>query len=191
MRKSNGRKKGPQLKAKKSVFLSTETPATAPKTIYERIRDHPLNWLLGLIAALLAILATVFDILREPDIRPSTAQIDDPFYVHFSLQNTGYIFDMVDMKLKCKLIRIKYRNIDGGIFNSAVNDGTIITIPPKKFAEYGCPLNKMIRISNQITQATIAINAEYKTLGIKRVTDSEVFNWDVASKQWTIGTIIN
>ncbi len=165
-------------------------PIKIRQTAWERTRDHPIIWFLNVLAALLAIVLTTVDAFREPEILPSQAQIDYPFAARFSLHNPSIIFAMTDMRLNCVLLKVKRAeipNLEGGI---PVDDGIIATILGGKTIEYACPIQKAIEL-DLVVQATIRIDAKFKTIGYERTTKSELFNWDISSRQWIKGEIIN
>lgn len=193
MTKSSGRKKSKQQKARKEAhpFSTKNKSATkSPRSIWERTRDHPFFWAIGTIATFLAIFAPIYDSLREPEIQHSAAQIADPFSVRFPLHNPSFIFSMADTKLNCYLKKVEFER-NNIVTDSSISDGTMATIHPNKTIEYGCPFNRIFAGFGQAIRATITIEAEYKTLGIKRVTKSELFNWDSVSHQWTEGEVVN
>jgi len=118
------------------------------------------------------------------------AQIDDPFFVRFSLHNPSSIFPMTDMQIKCVLLRVELE-YNMTLVGIPINDGTVANIQPGKTAEYSCPIHKAIDDIGQIVQTTIKIESTFKTLGYERTTSSEEFNWNMISRQWTKGEIIN
>ena len=165
-------------------------PIKDRKTALEQIRDLHITWVVNLLAAMLAFASVAADALREPEISPSTAQTNDPFSVRFSLRNPSFIFPMSAMRINCVLVRIQF----GGNFGMAgipIDDRINPSIPPGKTIEYECPLHKALDDLSPILTATIKIDATFSTLGYKRTTESELFNWDIASRQWTKGEIVN
>jgi hypothetical protein len=97
---------------------------------------------------------------------------------------------MTDMRIKCDLLRVEFEN-NISLVGIPINDGTVANIQPGKTAEYACPIYKGIDGIGQIVQATVQIKSTFKTLGYERTIDSEVFNWDMISRQWAKGEIIN
>lgn len=164
-------------------------PIKNRQTAWERTRDHPIIWFLNVLAALLAIVLTTVDAFREPEILPSQAQIDSPFAARFSLHNPSIIFAMTDMRLNCVLLKVMRAEIPN-LMNIPVDDGIIANIPAGKTIEYGCPIEKAIEL-DLVVQATIRIDAKFRVLGYERTTKSELFNWDISSRQWIKGEIIN
>lgn len=160
------------------------------QTILERVIAHPINWFAGLLATILALCYPILDALHEPEIYHPTAQIDDPFFVRFSLHNPSSIFPMTNMRIKCVLLRVQLEN-NMSLVGIPIDDGTVSDIQPGQTVEYACPIHKAIDDIGQIVQTTIQIESTFKTLGYERITDSELFNWNMISRQWIKGEIIN
>lgn len=170
--------------------IREETPIEHRKTKWERTRDHPIFWLAGVLSAFLAIAFPTADALREPEISHSTAQTDDPFAVRFSLRNPSFIFPMTAMRINCVLIRIKLEN-NLSLVEIPIDDGVVANIQPGGTIEYVCPVHKAFDDTEFIFNAKIKINTIFRTLGHERTTESELFNWDIVSRQWIKGEIVN
>lgn len=193
MRRKSAKNKVPQEKLRPAVHpqdIQEEIPIKPHRTILERVRDHPINWFAGLLATVLGIYYPISDALSEPEILHSTAQTNDPFSARFSLHNPSFIFPMTAMRINCVLVRIQFgRNF--GMAGIPINDLINPSIPAGKTIEYECPLHKALDDLSPILTATIKIETTFSTLGYKRTTESEVFNWDFVSRQWTKGEIVN
>jgi hypothetical protein len=142
------------------------------------------------LAAILAFVLIAADALREPEISHSTAQTDDPFSVRFSLRNPSFIFPMTAMRLNCVLINIKFGG-NLGMSGIPIDDLSEPSIPPGKTAEYECPVHKALDDYSPIITATIKIETTFSTLGYKRAAESELFSWNIVSRQWIKGEIVN
>lgn len=97
---------------------------------------------------------------------------------------------MTELRLSCVLKQVVI-NEYLSVLGIPVDDGIVATIPPGKTIGYECPINKALDEMWPILQTTIRIDANYKTLGYGRTTESELFNWDIHSRHWTSGEIIN
>ena len=64
------------------------------------------------------------------------------------------------------------------------------SIPPGETIQYICPFDKFFLGKGEVRTAEIILLAEFKTLGMERNTDSEIFNWSHISHQWIEGQII-
>lgn len=168
-----------------------ETLIKPRRTILERVKGNAIIGFAGMLGTFLGLYSPISATLHEPEILHSFAQIDDPFAVRFSLHNPSAIIPMKDVRISCALLRVKLE-YNLSLVDIPVDDGVVAdSIPAEKTIEYECPIRKFVDDLGQISQATIRINAKYRTLGYERVTESEVFNWDVNSRQWTKGEIIN
>lgn len=174
----------------RQLNTQVETPIKPQRTILERVKGNAIIGFAGMLGTFFGLYSPISATLHEPEILHSAAQIDDPFAVRFSLHNPSLILPMKDVKISCALLRIKLE-YNLSLVGIPVYDGSETDIPPDKTVEYECPIRKFVGDLGQIEQATIRIGAKFKTLGYERVTESEVFNWDVNSLQWTKGEIIN
>lgn len=193
MRRRNGKRRGAQQKiqqATRQLRIQEKTQITGHRPFWERVRDHPINLLAGLLATFLAFYSPLSDVLREPEIQHSSAQTDDPFYVRFSLHNPSAIFPMTDVRFNCVLERVQVETFFS-LVGIPLDDGAVTTIQPGKSAGYECPVHKAIDDLGPILHATIRINVTYKTLWHERTAESEEFNWDSISRQWIKGEIVN
>jgi len=105
-------------------------PTQHQKTRWEKIRDHPVTWMIGLIAALLAIGSAVWDALRYPEISAeATANPLLPFDTYFAVANGSTLFAMRDTQIFCGIDKVEL--IGGGGFQSfSVTDSKHATIEP-------------------------------------------------------------
>lgn len=181
------------LPVRTQLDFHKKTPIRSQQTLWERIKTHRAAKLAGMLVTFfsttLAICFAVSDVFRGPEIQHSTAQIDDPFLVLFSLHNPSAIFTMTDIRMNCVLERIELEN-NLSLVEIPVNDGIVTNIQPDKTIQYECPIYKAIDLGF-IVHAKIKINVKFRTLGHERSTESELFNWDITSRQWIKGEIIN
>jgi hypothetical protein len=71
-------------------------------TLIRQIVDHPIALLIGLIAAILALLGAAFDALAPPDISADpTVDSSRPFAFQFIVKNASSLFDMRDAEMFC------------------------------------------------------------------------------------------
>lgn len=182
------------LREKTLLGIHEETPILSERIFLGQIKIHRSTKLLGglitFFVTFFALSSPISDVFREPDIQHSTAQVDDPFDVHFSLHNPSSILPMTDMRINCVLekIRLEYNFSLVGI---PIDDGVVTSIPAGNTIEYKCPVHKAFDDTGPIVHAKIKINATFRTLGYKRSIESELFNWDFVSRQWIKGEIIN
>lgn len=188
MRRRRGKNKVLQGKSrpeKPPLDIREEIPIKIHQTFRKRIQS--INWFVGVLVTFSGVYYPISDALREPEIHPSLAQIDAPFVARFSLHNPSNIFSMEDVRLTCVLLKVKRAEIPN-LMNIPVDDGIIANIPAGKTIEYGCPIEKAIEL-DLVVQATIRIDAKFRTLGYERTTKSELFNWDISSRQWIKGEV--
>ena len=191
MRRRSAKNKASQeilRQAEPQLGIREEKPIKTRRTFRERLKS--IVWFVGVLTTLLALYYPISDALQEPEIQHSLAQVDDPFSVRFSLHNPSFIFPMTDMRFNCVLVKIDFGG-NFGMADTPIDDLIKTSIPPDKTAEYGCPVHTVMNDILPIITATIKIEATFSTLGYKRTTESEVFNWDIGSRQWTKGEIVN
>jgi hypothetical protein len=182
-------------KAQREKLRQAERPSGIREKISTMIHQtflrkvQPIIAVFGVLATFFGIYYPISDALREPEIQHSVAQIDDPFSVRFSLHNPSVIFQMTGMRFTCVLLNIKRAEIPN-LEGISVDDGIPATILAGKTIEYECPIEKALEL-DQVVQATIRIDATFRTFGYERTTQSEFFNWDIVTRQWTKGKIIN
>lgn len=191
MRRRSAKNKASQEKlrqAESQLGIREEKPIKTRQTFRERLKS--IVWFVGVLTTLLALYYPISDALREPEIQHSLAQVDDPFFVRFSLHNPSVIFSMTDMKLNCVFMKVELEN-NLSLVGIPIDDLIETSIQPGKTVEYECPIHKVLDDIGPILHATIRIDVTFKTLWHERTTESELFNWDIVSRQWIKGEIIN
>jgi hypothetical protein len=187
--------RGRKPKLKKQSQPPSQNPHQLPtphqKTRWERIRDHPVFWGLGLLAALIAVGAPAYEAFREPEIHAHSGVIQNPFELRFSLRNPSFIFLIKNMNFTCfgeKIIlanNIRFENV-------AFSENIHVSVRPGQTVEYTCPFDRLVGHPNLPTlSAQIAIGVNFKTLWFQRTTASDHFTWTAQSQQWVEGEIIN
>ena len=167
-------------------------PAKPPKSAWEEMRDHPLAWALGLIAALIAVGAPIHDALQKPAIHVHAGAVADPFELAFSLHNPSWLFPMKDTQFVCVDKKVILAGNNQFLNNNFEQSNLSVDIGPGRTIEYTCPFNHMIGHAGMPTLlAQIAIDTTFKTLGITRKTQSELFTWTAQSQQWIEGDVVN
>jgi len=187
--------RGRKPKQKNNNRLNRKTAAQSrqriQKALWERVRDHPVFWSLGLLAALIAVGTSARDAFREPEIHAHAGAVLSPFELHFSLHNPSWILWMKEMDIHCSDKNIIFSN-GTRLANNIVSQNLSINLPPGKTVEYTCPISRAIVVSGaQIVVAQVAISADFKTPAFARKHESDLFTWTAQSKQWVEGDIIN
>ncbi len=147
---------------------------------------------IGAVASVLALMGAIYDAVHEPEIHVHTPQVSDPFVVPFSLHNPSLIFSMYNVRIDCVLKDVKAER-RFSFKNDRLRESfaEVIRIPSEKTIQYKCPMNHAIAGIPPILTASIYLDVSFTTLGWNRHTQSELFNWDNLSHQWTEGEIIN
>jgi len=146
--------------------------------------------LIGLIGAILAICLPTYDAIRAPEITAtSLSPLSQPFLEKFAIANKSLVFSMRNAQLLCIIYEAHGSAIYGAGFT--VTDGTTANILPGRTDLYSCPFQKVVLNDQRFTKIRIKIWAKYQTIFFQRETQSEMFNWDSATTQWSKGEIIN
>jgi len=146
------------------------------------------------VAASLAIVVGVHDVIQKPQNHAQTAQSSAPFSLYFSLHNPSLVLPMGDVRIECFL---KNAHTDHGAIDTSFSSVTATTqkvsIPPGETIQSNCPLDAIVTKASygKVQIAQIQLVSTFTTLGIERNTSSEIFNWNPISRKWTEGEIIN
>jgi hypothetical protein len=163
------------------------------KSGWERIRDHPVPWLIGLIAAILAIGAFFQQTFVSPEISALGEQdTSAPFDLPFVVKNSSLLFTMRDAKLRCTVDEVMFTNNSG--LKSLTLEGNTIAIEPGGEGEFRCLIgrNGLINFRNaEVKSAHMFLWVVYRTLGISRSSPVTEFTWFTAAKtpRWVRGKI--
>jgi hypothetical protein len=189
MPKSRGRKphKQRQLPQPKTIPLSRTRPFLR---WLQAKRLHQIEFGVSLVVGLVAVGGWAYDALREPEIHTSRAQVSDPFALRFSLHNPSFFFPMQRMTFICRLANVRMENNSRFTGNLGLEETFETSVQPRKTIQYSCPFNRMFANRGVVT-ASVFVTAKFMTLGFSRESNSEPFNWDNVSKEWTEGAIIN
>lgn len=166
-----------------------EIPTKSRRSIWIRIRDHWIFWALGVVSAVVGIAFPVFDALSGPEIHPSSAQVDDPFALGFSIRNPSYLFEMRNVDAECLIVEMS-SGIGTKIGDVIVHvRGHHRSLGPKERARYVCPLRSFFRGIGveSVHNVTIVVHIKYDTIGRKRSYQSQVMNWNERTRQWFEG----
>jgi len=126
-----------------------------------------------------------------PEIRVQSAQIDDPFSIHFSSRNPSILFAHNHVRYSCSI-----KTVEGPVVfrNFHIVDGTAppVDVAPGETAQFTCVLNKLFSMpAKSVESARIEAIISYGTLWLTRRPAVQEFNWDAKSMQWIEGKVVN
>jgi hypothetical protein len=164
------------------------------KTIWEKIRDHPIFWTLALIATLLAVGEPVHQALVEPKISATgEPDVSSPFTVPFTVENRSWLFDMKGAQLHCLIDTITTTG------HWAVMGFDIQSLPKTLEAEttgaYRCLIGpgatSTMAPPSDIISAHMFLFMSYDTLVFPRKSRRREFTWytDANPHRWIEGPI--
>jgi hypothetical protein len=193
--------RGRKPKSEKSRLSQPQNPRQTPhqyhKSRWEKIRDHPIPWILGVIAAVLAIGEPIHQAFVEPDISfDGNVDISSPFSALFSVNNRSWLFAMNGAALNCVFESV----IAGRVtFDNVVFVGRQATIKPGNDGAFRCLLgsssNELVRITPaNLTSAHIFLSMTYTILWvIQRNSTPTEFTWYTQANppRWIRGVIAN
>jgi hypothetical protein len=165
------------------------------KTKWEKIRDHPIPWLLALIAALIAIGEPVHQALLWPEISAgSDVDVSRPFSLPFNTKNRSWLFDMKDAKLNCIIDKVVLKM--GWSLEGLTLQGRSTTIAANTAGAFRCLIgpeqgNIFGATPANIVSAHIYLSMTYWTLLFRRNSPPIEFTWftGVEPPRWIEGTI--
>jgi hypothetical protein len=169
MPRSRGRfpKKTNQTQQTLIARLGKKQPTSHTRPL-KRIVDHPIAAFLCLIAAIVALVLSANDALREPEIPdPENPDPSSPFAVPFTVKNKSFLFRMKNAQMVCEIDNVTL--VQGGGLRGAKFIGNGATsIEPDGHASYRCPIGfagrNMVGIQpNMIISAHIYLTIEYRT----------------------------
>jgi hypothetical protein len=145
---------------------------------------------LATAASLLGGYVLVIAELSPPVITPSAGQGEEPFVLRTSVKNGAIFFPIRRLNISCHID--KYLSKGAGVTINMENDdigsNRYFEIEPGKSVQYNCPVHYMIVVQNEVSSlAKIHLDITYFRFGKKFQTKSEELNWDVKSRQWTMG----
>jgi hypothetical protein len=188
--------KPPRRKAKARPPSPSGSPLRYPPKTQARTRwqvKATFRWIwksVGILLTLAAFLSLLHTALNGVEIHASSAQIDDPFLLRFSLRNPNYLLAMQEVRIKCIIVNVESIQPISVLKDVTLYINNVSSIDRDSTAQYSCPFEQLISARNQI-KATVIIAVDFKTLWIPRNSESEPFNWDSTSRQWMEGTPIN
>ena len=91
MPESRGRRPKPKPRQIVPLRLRHQKPEEHRKTLWERIRDHPIIWGLGVVAALIAVGTPMYQAFLDPEIDVSELGATLPFAAPIKVTNQGFI----------------------------------------------------------------------------------------------------
>jgi hypothetical protein len=165
----------------------------SPKTRWERIRDHPIPWVLALIAALIAIGGFLQQLLVSPEISAlPDVDVSAPFILPFSVRNNSLFFEMKGAQLYCGVDRVIFDNDSGLISLSLVSNK--IAIAPLTEGNFRCLIGKNGLVDfgpRRLKEGHIFLSVHYATLGISRMSPEVEFTWytETNPPRWVRGKI--
>jgi hypothetical protein len=193
MPESRGRKK----KRKEQQQLPSQNQQQLPwphhRTRWEKIRDHPVPWLIGLIAGILAIGAFFQQTFVSPEISAFGEQDPSaPFDLPFNVKNNSSLFAMRTAQLRCTVDEVIFKT--GSSVKYITFAGNTITINPGDEGEFRCLIgrNGLVNFgTGEIQSAHMFLWIAYRTLGIPRSSPMTEFTWFTQAKspRWVRGKI--
>jgi hypothetical protein len=177
----------------------TESSISSPSNILSKILYHPIVATIGLIASLLGIGTTVYDILRDPDIssdpNPDASQ---PFAFPFFVKNNSSWFPMKGAQMHCGIERIVMtgnRSLEGfsvvDTSHATIGQGLIVNF---RCVAAGAPgRNLVVANPGDILDANVSIFMKYTMLGIPRTSTSTEFIWYARGTppHWIKGKVVD
>jgi len=171
----------------------SEPTGQAPvyRSRWERFRNHPIWWAVGILGGLLAIGAPIYDAFSSPEIHADPAETPDPFSLRFSLRNPSWLLTMNGVGFSC-ILRNAVTVRNNSFVDVTLGESDLLAaIGAGATALYSCPYNRLIVGAGDIVRAQVAIAFTYRLAGVTRTKVSQTFNWDAASRHWNEGEIIN
>jgi len=156
-------------------------------------RLHQIEFGVSLLVGTVVIAGWIYDALREPEIHPSTAQLEKPFLLPFSLHNPSWFFAMRGTTFLCVIYNVTVQGGGGAKYLSVTEGSAPVDIPPRATRQYICPFDRALALFANVPKlkAEVAIMSRYKTLGIDRDPTSDHFTWSASTGQWTEGIPLN
>ncbi len=167
-------------------------PQKSLKTLWEKIRDHPIPWIIGLTAAVLAIGEPMRQALLSPDISiDPVVDSTHPFAFPFIVRNESWLFAMRRTDLNCGVDEVQWR-AGGGMKSITIKDSKRAMIMPGESALFRCSIDlKADRGSGfELTKGHLLISVNYYTLWwIPRRSSDADFTWltNGSSPHWMKG----
>jgi hypothetical protein len=128
--------------------------------------------------------------LAPPTIHPLAGKVESPFEATFTVLNPHHFLAVKEVKFMCLLDNATYPN-NGYIDHDAFEfNAPPIILLPNKSKQYLCPINRLINVGVPLS-ASIRISIVYRELGGTENFTSEIFNWNVSTKEWSEGQIVS
>jgi hypothetical protein len=192
---SRGRKPTPKTPKPIPMPHQPQPQQKHQKTTWERIRDHPVFWILGLVAALLAVGEPVHQALIEPEISATgEPDVSSPFSVPFDIKNRSWLFDMREAQLNCvvaPIITTGHWEMMG--FTIQSRTATIEADTPAAFrCLIGSGPGNAFGGAGNICSAHMFLFMTYHTLIFPRKSRQVEFTWytDANPPRWIPGKIL-
>jgi hypothetical protein len=162
---SRGRKKQPKKSQQNLSQNRQPLPGKPPKSVWDRVRDHPVPWIIGLFAAVLAVGEPLRQALLAPEISVDSAIVPSkPFAFPFIVKNESWLFAMRRTNLLCGVASVRWRG-GGGIEGPTIIDSKRADIAPGNSALFKCSIG-MDAASEpgfQLTAGHLSISVTYQT----------------------------
>jgi hypothetical protein len=166
------------------------------KTFWEKIRDHPVIWTIGVLAALIGIGEPIHQAILAPEISvDSNADVSAPFSVPFNVRNKSWLFSMTSAQLHCGIDQVVMNAFTVQSLTLASRLTTILASSDGAFrCMIGTGADNLLRVSPaNLTSAHILLSMKYNTLGIPRKSAETEFTWYTGANppRWIRGRIVN
>ena len=179
--------RGRKAKTKKQKLSQQQNQKLTEKTLWEKTRGT-----LSSIGAIIGILGFTVAAFRGPEIHAHPGIIENPFELRFSLHNPSWILSIKEMRFTCSAKDVRLTGNTAVVGLNLVESGLTAAMRPGETKEYACPFNRFLSGPDKaIISARITIAVSFKTLWYNRAKESEQFSWNVRSKQWIEGDVIN
>jgi hypothetical protein len=159
-----------------------------PRSIGERIQNHPVVAVLTLIATLIALGAPLWQTLRGPALSLSDVDTTSPFAAPIVATNESWPFYMRHAHVNCGVENVKWEG-GGGIENLSVDFANREqTLRPNKPAIFQCTIVNLNRV--KLLSADIMVSVSYQMFGFwNRRSDEMEITWFTSANppRWIVG----
>ena len=195
---SRGRKPKQKKLKLPPTQLQRQMPQAVHKSLWQSVRDHPIFWAIGVIAALIAIYDPVARAFAPPDISAdATGDVLAPFASPFTVKNQSWAFAMSAARMSCDLDQVVTSRLT---FRSVILiGGRTATVDAGREGAFRCLLgdspSEIVRITPfDLKSAHIFLSIEYTILWvIPRKSIPTEFTWYTRASppHWIRGVIAN